>query len=82
MTVYQYKITVVLDKEHIIIVNMFTEKDMDNEEEKEAYTLELLDNGYVPYELTFKRINNFEHSDSPYFAAACEAIMYSAEFPN
>ena len=81
MILYQYKITAILDSASIMIVNLFTATDMDNILEKEAYMLKLLDQGLVPEEIEFEQINKF-NSNTPYFHLACEAMMYSAEFPN
>jgi len=81
MTVYQYKVTAVIDAESVMIINMFTPKDMDNQFEKEEYMYKLLDQGVVPEEITFERLNSF-NTNSPFSHAACEGIMYAAEFSN
>jgi hypothetical protein len=39
MTVYQYKITAVIDDTHTMIVNLFTAKDMDDYLEREQYEM-------------------------------------------
>ena len=62
-------------------VNVFTVINMDNVLEKEAYMMKLLDQGYTPEDIEFKKINEF-NSNTPYFQTACEGMMYSVEFPN
>lgn len=81
MTVYQYKITAIIDDAHTMIVNLFTAKNMDNLLEREEYEMNLLDNGIIPEDIYFERINAYD-STSPYFTTACEGIMYALENPN
>lgn len=81
MTVYQYKITAVIDEAHTMIVNLFTSKDMDNVIEREEYMFQLLDHGVVPDDIYFERINEYD-SSTPFFTPACEGIMYALENPN
>ena len=81
MIVYQYKITAVIDESHTMIINLFTSKDMDSVLEREDYMMELLDNGVIPEDIYFERLNKCD-SSSKYFTTACEGIMYAAEFPN
>jgi hypothetical protein len=81
MTVYQYKITAIIDDSHTMIVNLFTSKDMNNLLEREEYEMKLLDNGIIPEDIYFERINAYD-STSPYFTVACEGIMYALENPN
>lgn len=81
MIVYQYKITAVIDESHTMIINLFTSKDMDNVLERERYMMELLDNGIMPEDIYFERLNEC-NSSTPFFNTACEGIMYAAEFPN
>jgi hypothetical protein len=81
MTVYQYKITAVIDDTHTMIVNLFTAKNMDNLLEREEYEMNLLDNGIIPEDIYFERINEYD-SSTPFFTPACEGIMYALENPN
>lgn len=81
MTVYQYKITALVNDSTTMIINLFTAKDMDNILEREEYMYELLDKGVIPDDITFERINEYD-SDTPFFTPACEAIMYALENPS
>ena len=81
MTVYQYKITALVDDKTTMIINLFTSKDMDDILEKEEYMYQLLENGVIPDDINFERINEYE-SDTPYFKPACEGMMYVIENPN
>ncbi len=81
MIIYHYKITAVLDESNVMIVNLFTQINMDDVLEKENYMMELLDQGVIPETIEFKKINTFD-SNTPYFKIACEGMMYSAEYPN
>lgn len=81
MTVYQYRITALIDDNKTMIVNLFTSKDMDDILEREEYMYELLENGIIPNDINFKRINEYD-SSTAYFKPACEGIMYVLENPN
>tara|TARA_R110002167_G_scaffold141975_4_gene330443 strand:+ start:2675 stop:2920 length:246 start_codon:yes stop_codon:yes gene_type:complete len=81
MTVYQYKITALVDDKTTMIINLFTSKDMDDILEREEYMYQLLENGVIPDDINFERINEYE-SDTPYFKPACEGMMYVLENPN
>ena len=81
MTVYQYKITALVDDKTTMIINLFTFKDMDDILEREEYMYQLLENGVIPDDINFERINKYE-SDTPYFKPACEGMMYVLENPN
>ena len=81
MTVYQYKITALVNDSSTIIINLFTAKNMDDILEREEYMYELLDKGVIPDDITFERINEYD-SETPFFTPACEAIMYALENPS
>jgi len=81
MTVYQYKITALVDDSSTMIINLFTPKDMDNVLEKELYVNELLEHGVIPEDIYFERINEY-NSNTPFFTPAYEGIMYALENPN
>jgi hypothetical protein len=81
MTVYQYKITALVNDSTTMIINLFTSKDMDDILEREEYMYELLDKGVIPDDITFERINEYD-SETPFFTPACEAIMYALENPS
>lgn len=81
MTVYQYKITALVDDSHTMIINLFTPKNMDNILEKEEYIDTLLEHGVIPEDITFERMNEYD-SNTPFFDPACEAIMYALENPS
>ena len=81
MTVYQYKITALVSDSTTMIINLFTAKDMDDILEREEYMYQLLENGVIPDDINFERINEYE-SDTPYFKPACEGMMYVLENPN
>ena len=81
MTVYQYKITALVNDSATMIINLFTSKDMDNILEREEYMYELLDKGVIPDDITFERINEYD-SNTPFFTPACEGIMYALENSN
>jgi len=81
MTVYQYKITALVNDSSTIIINLFTAKNMDDVLEREEYMYELLDKGVIPDDITFERINKYD-SETPFFTPACEAIMYALENPS
>ena len=75
MTIYQYKITALLDSANTMIVNLFTDKNMEESIEKEGYLLKLLDHGVCPNDIEFERINTY-NGNSNYFPLACEAMIY------
>ncbi len=81
MTVYQYKITALVNDSNTMIINLFTSKDMDNVLEKELYVDELLEHGVIPEEIKFEKLNEYD-STTPFFKPACEAIMYVLENSN
>ena len=82
MLIYQYKITAILDDSHVIIINLFTESDMENNIlEKENYMMNLLDEGLIPEEIEFEKVGTFD-SSSKYFQLACQGIMRAVEYPN
>ena len=81
MTVYQYKITALVNDSNTMIINLFTSKDMDNVLEKELYVDELLEHGVIPEEIKFEKLNEYD-STTPFFKPACEAIMYALENSN
>ena len=81
MTVYQYKITALVNDSTTMIINLFTAKNMDDILEREEYMYELLDKGVIPNDITFERINEY-NSETPFFTPACEAIMYALENPS
>ncbi len=81
MTVYQYKITALVDDDTTMIINLFTHKDMDNVFEKEQYVDDLLEHGVVPEDIKFEKLNEY-NSTTPFFKPACEAIMYALENPS
>ena len=81
MTVYQYKITALVDDDTTMIINLFTHKDMDNVLEKEQYVDDLLEHGVVPEDIKFEKLNEY-NSTTPFFKPACEAIMYALENPS
>ena len=81
MTVYQYKITALVDDDTTMIINLFTHKDMDNVLEKEQYVDDLLEHGVVPEDIKFEKLNEY-NSTTPFFKPACEAIMYALENSN
>ena len=76
MTVYQYKITALVNDSATMIINLFTAKNMDDILEREEYMYELLEKGVIPDDITFERINE-NNSDTPFFTPACEGIMYA-----
>lgn len=81
MTVYQYKITALVNDRTTMIINLFTPKDMDDVLEKELYVDELLEHGVIPEDIVFERLNEYD-STTPFFKPACEGIMYALENPN
>lgn len=81
MTVYQYKITALVNDSTTMIINLFTAKDMDNVLEKEQYVDELLEHGVIPEDIKFEKLNEYD-SNTPFFTPACEGIMYALENPN
>lgn len=81
MTVYQYKITALVNDSTTMIINLFTAKNMDNILEREEYMYELLERGVMPDDITFERINEY-NSGTPFFTTACEGIMYALENSN
>jgi hypothetical protein len=81
MTVYQYKITALVDDSHTMIINLFTHKDMDDVLEKEEYVDQLLEHGVIPEEIKFERINEY-NSNTPFFKPACEGLVYILENSN
>ncbi len=81
MTVYQYKITALVNDRTTMIINLFTPKDMDDVLEKELYVDELLEHGVIPEDIVFEKLNEYD-SNTPFFTAACEGIMYALENPS
>ena len=81
MTVYQYKITALVNDSTTMIINLFTPKDMDNVLEKELYVDELLEHGVIPEDIVFEKLNEYD-SNTPFFTPACEGIMYALENPS
>ena len=81
MTVYHYKITALLDSANTMIVNLFTDKNMEESVEKEGYLLKLLDHGVCPNDIEFERINEY-NSNTPFFTTACEGMIYILENSN
>lgn len=81
MTVFQYKITALVEDNITMIINLFTPKDMDNVFEKERYVDDLLEHGVVPADIKFEKLNEYD-STTPFFKPACEGIMYALENPS
>tara|TARA_R100000951_G_C2491212_1_gene134530 strand:+ start:105 stop:350 length:246 start_codon:yes stop_codon:yes gene_type:complete len=81
MTVFQYKITALVEDNTTVIINLFTPKDMDNVFEKERYVDDLLEHGVIPEDIKFEKLNEYD-SNTPFFTPACEGIMYALENPN